>query len=69
MTYYTPSPLGRFEQADNAWQDELEARFGRRARDARYTAEGRGAEGTKLRRLYELRTIAMQSWHASRATA
>jgi hypothetical protein len=67
MTYYTPSPLGRFEQADDAWQNELEARFGRRARDARYAAEGRGEDGSKLRRLYDLRTIAMQSWQASRA--
>lgn len=40
-------------EADNAWQAELVKRFGKRAGDVRYTKEGKGEEGSNLRRAYE----------------
>jgi hypothetical protein len=37
--------------ADAAWSEELYRLFGNRAGDVRYTKQGAGAPGSKLRRL------------------
>ena len=39
--------------ADAAWSAELVRLFGKQACYKRYTAEGKGAEGSKLRRLHD----------------
>jgi hypothetical protein len=39
--------------ADKAWQTELEKLFGKHAGDVRYTSQGKGAEGSELRRLHD----------------
>lgn len=55
--------------ADVAWQAELSATYGNRACDVRYTAEGRGEEGTALRSLYNDFVRASNTWReASRAS-
>ena len=41
-----------FEKADNEWQAELEARFGKKAGQARYEKRGRGSFDEKLGRLF-----------------
>lgn len=53
----TPQRLA-FQKADDAWSAALQAEFGRRAGDARYRPEGRGAEGSNLRACYEAREAA-----------
>ena len=45
--------LSEARRADDAWQAELVRLFGKQAGDKRYAAEGKGAEGSELRRLYE----------------
>ncbi len=40
------------KDADDAWQAELEKQFGKQAGDKRYIKEGKGAEGSELRRLH-----------------
>jgi hypothetical protein len=39
--------------ADKAWSTELVRVFGKQAGDKRYTKEGKGAEGSELRRLHD----------------
>jgi hypothetical protein len=41
-----------FEKADNAWQIELDARFGKEAGQARYEKRGRGSFDDNLGRLF-----------------
>jgi hypothetical protein len=41
------------KQADDAWQSELVRVFGKSAGDKRYTKEGKGEEGSELRRLHD----------------
>jgi hypothetical protein len=57
--------LPAFQQADDAWSAELKRIFGKRAGDARYTAEGKGEEGSDLRRLHDAREAARVAWHQS----
>jgi hypothetical protein len=38
--------------ADDAWSAELTRLFGKQAGDKRYTKEGKGEEGSELRRLH-----------------
>jgi hypothetical protein len=45
--------LTEARRADDAWQAELVRQFGKKAGDIRYTEEGKGVEGSELRRLYE----------------
>lgn len=61
---YTPE-LKHFQDADNAWSDELQRKFGKQAGDARYLARGKGEEGSELRRLHDAREAARAAWHAS----
>lgn len=49
-----------FLTTDNAWSDELRRRFGKRAGDVRYTAEGR--TGEVLERLHAAREAARVEW-------
>lgn len=51
--------------ADDEWQRQLEATFGRHAGDARYDERGRGEPGTPLRRAYDDREAARLAWEAS----
>ena len=44
--------LNLLENLDNIWQAELQAAYGAKAPDARYTTEGRGKSGTVLREVY-----------------
>lgn len=57
--------LKPFQDADDAWGDELRRVFGKRSAEARYTSLGIGAEGSNLRRLYEARQAARAAWHAT----
>lgn len=50
--------------ADDEWQRQLEATFGRHAWDARYDERGRGEPGTALRRSYDDREAARAAWEA-----
>jgi len=52
--------------ADDEWQRQLEATFGRAAGDARYDERGRGEPGTPLRRAYDDREVARLAWEAAR---
>lgn len=61
---YTPE-LKPFQDADDAWGDELRRVFGRRSAEARYTKLGEGEEGSKLRALFENRMAARSAWHNS----
>lgn len=51
--------------ADDEWQRQIEAAFGRSAGDARYDDRGRGEPGTPLRRAYDDRAVARLAWEAS----
>ncbi len=53
------------ELADNEWQRQLEATFGRAAGDARYDERERGEAGTPLRRAYDDREAARRAWEAT----
>lgn len=44
-----------FQRADDFWGRELQREFGDRAGDARYTAEGMGKEGSRLRFAHDQR--------------
>lgn len=46
-----------FEAADGLWHRALEARFGKRAGDFRYTPEGRGELGSDLWRAWTVRDL------------
>ena len=48
---------------DSAWSRELEIRFGKRAGDIRYTAEGKGEPGSILRERHNARQAAQTAWH------
>ncbi len=51
-----------FQVADDAWGDELRRSFGKNAGDVRYTARGKGEEGSTLRRLHDAREVARTAW-------
>jgi hypothetical protein len=51
-------------ETDEAWARELHRIFGKRAGEARYTFQGKGAPGTHLRALYDARKNAQTAWHA-----
>lgn len=51
-----------FQKADDEWSAELKRLFGKRAGDVRYTKEGEGAAGSRLRALYEEFKIAQRDW-------
>lgn len=55
-----------FQLADDIWQIALEYEFGVRASNMRYTDQGRGAEGSKLRAAYDARVKAHDDWQAAR---
>lgn len=57
--------LKPFQDADDAWGAELRRVFGNRSAEARYTSLGSGAEGSKLRQLFEARETARRAWHAT----
>jgi hypothetical protein len=61
---YTPE-LKPFQDADDAWSAELKHIFGKNAGDARYSAKGKGEEGSKLRQLHDARMTAQSIWYAS----
>jgi hypothetical protein len=61
---YTPE-LKPFQDADDAWGAELKRVFGKRSAEARYTALGRGADGSDLRHLHDARQDAQSAWHLS----
>jgi hypothetical protein len=63
---YTPE-LKPFQDAEDAWTAEVRRIFGKRAGDARYTAEGKGIEGSTLRKLHDAREAARLTWHRSAA--
>ena len=48
---------------DDAWSKELVKLFGKNAGDVRYREEGKGVEGSLLRRLYDARKEAQQNWY------
>lgn len=55
-----------FQDADDAWGSELRRSFGKKAGDVRYTAQGKGAEGSDLRRLHDAREAARGAWEQGR---
>lgn len=55
--------------ADDAWSDELQRLFGKRAGDARYTREGKGEPGTDLRRLHDAKLAADAAMRAAGSAA
>jgi hypothetical protein len=57
--------LKPFQDADDAWSVELQRCFGKNAGQARYEPRGKGDEGSKLRKLHDLRMIAQSTWHQS----
>lgn len=57
--------LQAFGLADDEWQRQLEAAFGKAAGDARYEARGRGQDATPLRRAYDDREAALLAWRAT----
>jgi hypothetical protein len=61
---FTPE-LKPFQDADDAWSDELFRVFGWQACQARYQDRGKGEAGSELRRLYELKEAARRAWYAS----
>jgi len=61
---YTPQ-LKPFQDADDAWSDELTRVFGKNAGQARYEPRGKGEEGSKLRTLHDTRENARSAWHLS----
>jgi hypothetical protein len=63
---YTPE-LKPFQDADDAWGEELRRVFGNRSAEARYSSLGRGEEGSELRRLHDARDAARAAWHRSSA--
>lgn len=54
-----------FQRADDAWGAELRRIFGKHAGDARYTKEGKGANDSQLRQLYDAREVARIAWDRS----
>lgn len=65
MPFKYNSELHRNAMAtDKMWQIALEAQFGKKAGDARYTAAGKGEAGSGLRSAYDARTSAQTAWHA-----
>ena len=48
--------------ADQTWHAMLVARFGKRASDIRYTAEGKGAPGSTLRAAHDEFRAASDAW-------
>lgn len=55
-----------FQRADDFWQHELEASFGKRAGDVRYTAEGKGEEGSSLRFAHDHRDRLRVAWEQAK---
>lgn len=55
-----------FGRADDFFSRELEARFGKRAGDMRYTAEGRGEEGSTLRFAHDQRERLRVAWEQAK---
>lgn len=55
-----------FQAADDAWQAELDATFGKAAGDARHEPRGKGDEGTTLRAAYDAREAARIAWEGAR---
>lgn len=58
MTKATRRADDLFRETDDAWSAELHAQFGRDAGDARYTPKGKGAPGSKLRKLHDAQDAA-----------
>ena len=57
----------RLEAADAAWAAELAAQFGDEMVNAvSAELEGRGEAGTKLRALYDARSLALDDWQRIR---
>ena len=52
----------RFQQADNAWGNELRRVFGKDACNARYERRGRGHPGSTLATLHDARELARVEW-------
>lgn len=61
---YTPE-LKPFQDADDAWSHVLCLTFGKDAGQARYEPRGKGAPGTHLRRIHDVRMAAQATWHNS----
>jgi hypothetical protein len=57
--------LTAFQNADDAWSEELIRIHGKEACHARYGMAGRGQSGTKLHALHEAREQARIKWHQS----
>ena len=57
--------LKTFQTADDAWSAELHRIFGKNAGQARYEPRGKGAEGSALRTLHDMRNAARVAWHTS----
>ena len=62
-----PDPKWRLhyalQDADDAWSTELRRLFGKRAGDVRYTEKGRGAPGSKRRKLHDAFAEASEAQH------
>jgi hypothetical protein len=59
--------LNEFLAADRAWSEELTRVFGEEARIMRYTNAAFGKPGSKLRRRYRRRELALKAWDEARA--
>lgn len=57
--------LKPFQDADDAWSNELRRAFGKRSAEARYTDLGKGTDGSELRRLHDAREVARIAWYQS----
>ena len=63
---YMNEARAAFMIADEAWWVEVQHEFGKQARIMRYTSEGRGAEHSILRRLYDHRRNCQEYYQAAR---
>lgn len=61
---FTPE-LEPFQNADDAWSDELVRVFGKDAGQARYEPRGKGEPNSMLRKLHDARDAARITWHNS----
>lgn len=59
------STQSTFQDADDAWSDEMRRQFKSRYVEARYGVLGRGEPDSLLRALYDRRQQAMIAWHSA----
>lgn len=62
---YRAEATRAFQAAEDVWQAELVARFGKDAGNARYLPRGKGEPGSRLRVLHDMRQTAQALFRAA----